>query len=208
MLADSIPFNESFEGYLEKYYSDEHVKFAFTVYFYMTKESSASRDNYTKEDLESYFYPDPGSFASNYTEGEYLKTSEIKTSAGKVYRQNVASFGSYWSENEHIMMSGFKTGDYVDFVLPAEKAGDYALLISFTKAPPTILRRYDAFQCVHTPSFLKLHTKTPLPTQRCFFVFIWLFYQIFYHFAGDNQAHHRGHKGNTSRDRFSTLLIH
>ena len=101
----------------------------------MLKESTASRDDYTKEDLESYFYPDPGSFASNYTEGEYLKTSEIKTSAGKVYRQNVASFGSYWSENEHIMMSGFKTGDYVDFVLPAESAGDYALLISFTKAP-------------------------------------------------------------------------
>lgn len=135
MLADSIPFEKSFEGYLEKYYTDEHVKFAFTVYFYMSKESTASRDNYTKEDLESYFYPDPGSFASNYTEGEYLKTSEIKTVAGKVYRQNVASFGSYWSENEHIMMSGFRIGDYVDFVLPSEKSGEYILLASFTKAP-------------------------------------------------------------------------
>ena len=55
LMADSVAFSSSFEGCLEKYYADEHVRYAFTSHFYLKNGGEAEREKYSTEDLNSYF---------------------------------------------------------------------------------------------------------------------------------------------------------
>ncbi len=55
LLADSVAFEKSFEGCLEKYYSDEHVKYGFTSYFYLKDGAKVEKQQYTDDELVNYF---------------------------------------------------------------------------------------------------------------------------------------------------------
>jgi len=55
LMADSIPFNTSFEGCLEKYYPGEIVKYGYTPFFYMKKGGNAERPKYSESQYFDYF---------------------------------------------------------------------------------------------------------------------------------------------------------
>ena len=133
LVGDNIPFYSSFEGYLEKYYSDDHVRYGYTSYFYLSADGKINTVR-APEDITSYFTPDPGAVASSFTEGEYM-TVTLNAKNAKASAQSMLSFGGSWSDGKQLFITGMKTGESAQLILPAEKAGNYMLLASFTSAP-------------------------------------------------------------------------
>ena len=54
-LADSVGFEKSFEGCLEKYYSDEHVKYAFVSHVYLKNGAKLEKEAYSNNEYLDYF---------------------------------------------------------------------------------------------------------------------------------------------------------
>ena len=55
LMADSIPFNTSFEGCLEKYYPGEIVRYGYTPFFYMARGGNAEKSEYSTSQYFDYF---------------------------------------------------------------------------------------------------------------------------------------------------------
>ena len=132
-IGDSVPFYDSFEGYIEKYYSDEHVKYGITSYLYLAPGAKVEREEYTSDELASYFTFDPGAIPSDLYEGEWMKVTG--SSVGAVYGpQGMAGFGGAWSENSQIFIRGLGVGGWVELELGSKTSGRYMLIASFTQA--------------------------------------------------------------------------
>ena len=130
-VIDSIPFQQSFEAYLEKYHRDRYANWVFTSFFYLEKNTE---DGYVpatlKQRTEYYAYPFPQ--ASTFYEGEDLKV--IDTSGRlKAESQVMTSFGE-WSNNEQFILKAGAAGDYVRFYINLLHSGTYEIQAAFTKA--------------------------------------------------------------------------
>ncbi|MBQ8400051.1 MAG: DUF2961 domain-containing protein [Clostridia bacterium] len=135
LVTDSIPFYESFDGYFEKYYSDEHVTYGYTAYYYLTPGSVVKGNEVETEKLLSYFTPDPGALITNFTEGEYLRYVGSNSPDISQAPQSLLNFHGEWSEDKHLFIKGLSVGKYAEYVLPAMTDGKYMLIASFTTAP-------------------------------------------------------------------------
>lgn len=136
MLGDSIAFEKSFDGYLEKYYSDEFVHYGFTPYYYLAKDSIVENCIYASEEKLDYYLPEASAYATNYTEGEHLHILQINSENGTVQRQHMPyTFGPLWSGDYQMMVKDFRIGDSVTAALPAATDGEYTVLVSYTSAP-------------------------------------------------------------------------
>ncbi|MBQ9080839.1 MAG: DUF2961 domain-containing protein [Clostridia bacterium] len=139
-LNDNVPFYSEFDGYLEKYYSDEYVHYAFAVCFYLDKEGSVDMERYSFDDYTNYFELDGSAYINDLTEGEdmYIQgyTGATPTS------QSMAARGALWSNDLQLFWQPTESGRTLELVLPAKSDGEYMLLASFTKAPD-----YGTFQC-------------------------------------------------------------
>ena len=131
-IIDNIPFQSSFEAYLEKYHRDEYASWVFTSYFYLDKDSD---DGYTSATLsertEYYDYPYPA--ADTFYEGEELKVIGT-TETRKAESQIMTSYGSMWSGDEQFIYKASAVGDYVTFYINVAESGTYKIKAAFTKA--------------------------------------------------------------------------
>lgn len=136
MLGDSVAFEKSFDGYLEKYYSDDFVRYGFTPYYYLAKDSFVENNFYSPDTKLDYYLPEPSAYASNYTEAEHLHILQINSKKGTVQRQHMPyTFGPLWSGDFQLMAKDFCIGDSVTAALPAKADGEYTVLVSYTSAP-------------------------------------------------------------------------
>ena len=140
LVGDAIPFDESFEGYIEKYYSDEYTKYSFTSYFYLAKDSTVEETNYEDTAVLDYYVP--------ASEGEYLVEGEdlyvagyhgtngtvVSTSAAHIDHQSMSGYSPAWSSGVQMIVYGLGESGSVDFTLPAPADGEYMLLASFANA--------------------------------------------------------------------------
>lgn len=129
-IAENIPFQKSFDGYIEKYFPNSRpTHYASTVYWYL---APGGVDPYTpvslKERLNWYLRPivkkKPGIW-----EGEDLKI--ISKSAGTAEPQML---GERFSEESHLWWIGARPGDTLTLALDVPKSGKYTLLLGLTKA--------------------------------------------------------------------------
>jgi len=141
LVGDAIPFDESFEGYMEKYYTDEYTQYSFTSYFYLAKDSMVEDVDYDDTAVLDYYVP--SSEGAYLVEGEdlYVKaynaaSGTVTTSAsGHIDHQSMASYSPAWSKGAQLIVYGLGAMGSIDFTLPAPADGEYMLLASFANAP-------------------------------------------------------------------------
>ncbi|MBQ7172175.1 MAG: DUF2961 domain-containing protein [Clostridia bacterium] len=134
LVTDSVPFSESFDGCLEKYYGDEYVRCGYTSYFYLSGEGEVVTEALSPEETLSRFRADPSAYASAFTEGEHLYPVSA-SGAGSAAEQQMTGFGISWSGYAQLFGKGVRVGDRFEWILPAEREGRFVLLASFTSAP-------------------------------------------------------------------------
>lgn len=141
LVGDAIPFDESFEGYIEKYYTDEYTQYSLTSYFYLAKDSTVENVDYDDTAVLEYFVP--ASEGAYLVEGEdlYVKAYNAAsgtvtgTSAAHMDHQTMSGYSPAWSKDTQILVSGLGETGSIDFTLPAPADGEYMLLASFANAP-------------------------------------------------------------------------
>jgi hypothetical protein len=134
-IPDSVPFHQSFEGCIEKYYPNEKpTLYAGTAYWYL---APAGEDPYPPVPLNQrvgYWVPVAAFKIKGVIEGETMNV--ISKTAGNPQVQDLTGFGeSQWSNDEHLWWTDAKPGDKLELALPVENAGSYNLVLQLTKAP-------------------------------------------------------------------------
>ena len=143
LVNDSVAFTESFDGYIEKYYLDEYVRYGFTSYFYLARNSTVTDKAYDHEAVLDYYVPDPSAYASGFVEGEELRDLVLHSENGRTAVQNMESYGIKWSGYRQLLVADLQNGDVLEALLPAPADGEYVLLASFTHASS-----YGILQCL------------------------------------------------------------
>jgi len=134
-VADSVPFQSSFEGSIEKYQFDRYpTQYAAVAYWYL---EAGGRDPYAPvaavAERRDYFaqphvYSEPG-----VLEGEGLKV--LKASTGGQGQQSMFVFGEKtWSGDSQLFWQPDRKGARLELELPVDKGGRYRLLARFTKS--------------------------------------------------------------------------
>lgn len=135
-VADQVPFQKSFEAYIEKYFPNSRpTLYAATAYWYLAPggldpypaASPAERVGYWDDALAAPRVV-PGAL-----EGEELRI--LRRTAGNPHPQELSGFGDQWSGDAHLWWIQAKPGDQLALAVPVAQAGRYRLLAQFTKAP-------------------------------------------------------------------------
>ena len=130
-IAENIPFQSSFDGYIEKYFkNDRYTRYACMAYWYL---SADGKDPYTSlgTDNRTNWYEKPVvKVVPGLYEGESLEVLG-KSLGGNVTIQEL--FGD-WSNNAQLWWVYDKPDGDMRIKLPAVKAGKYGIRMQFTKA--------------------------------------------------------------------------
>jgi hypothetical protein len=161
-ISDNVPFHQSFEGCLEKYYPNQRpTLYAATAYWYLDPRG---RDPYHPVPLNErigYWTPVEPFSVKGVIEGERLKI--ISRTAGNPQEQDLNGFSGQWSNDAHLWWTDAKPGDKLDLELPVTKAGNYRLSVQLTKAPDYgIVQLYLDGQKLGEP--IDLYHPTVIPT--------------------------------------------
>lgn len=129
-IAENIPFQKSFDGYIEKYFANNRpTHYAAVAYWYL---SADGQDPYkpvpVKYRLNWYVRPVVKTIPG-VTEGEALKL--VGPAAGSVEPQML---DERWSNNTQLWWISHQPNGRITLNLPVKKAGRYAVSMQFTKA--------------------------------------------------------------------------
>ncbi|MBQ2733123.1 MAG: DUF2961 domain-containing protein [Clostridia bacterium] len=133
--GDSIAFNESFDGYLEKYYGPEYTQYGFTTHVYLSDDSVVEDIIYDDEKPLDYYLIEADAIADSFTEGEHLNILAVNSEKGIATSQLMAyEFGPEWSNDLQLFCRRFAEGEGFKAALPAKHDGEHVLIASFTRA--------------------------------------------------------------------------
>jgi hypothetical protein len=126
-LADSIPFQTSFEGCIEKYYRTEEkgTLYAATVCWYLAPGGVDPYEPVPVEQRHDYYVKLP------VVAGGFRVLGEP---AGDPHTQKMTQYQDKWSGDDHLWWTGAKPGDKLDIALPVEADGRYDVSVILTKA--------------------------------------------------------------------------
>ena len=132
-VGDNIPFTESFDGSIEKYYpNSKPTLYACTSYWYLDSDGV---DHYRPAPIterKGYWGPIKVFRVKGAIEGERLKI--LKKTGGNANVQDLSGFGDGWSGEAHLWWINGKTGDVLELGLPVKEAGSYDVKMQLTKA--------------------------------------------------------------------------
>jgi hypothetical protein len=132
-IADQIPFQQSFDGYLEKYYPNARpTLYAATVFWYLEPDGDDPYAPVALPDRRDYYVQPVRTKKPGVLEGEDLKV--LACTAGNPHEQDLIVFGDQWSNDAHLWWVESKPGDRLVLALPVARAGRYQLAARFTKA--------------------------------------------------------------------------
>ena len=125
-ISDSVPFQTSFEGCIEKYFKNENpTLYSAVAYWYMApgatdgyRAAPAADRDYWEAD-----YREPG-----VNEGESLRIAKTH-----VHTAGVEWAGRAWSSETELFWWPLTMGETLEVAMPVEKAGKYRLVARFTK---------------------------------------------------------------------------
>jgi hypothetical protein len=133
-IADQVPFQKQFHGFIEKYYPNQRgTLYASTVSWYL---KAGGRDPYSPVPVEQrlgYYVLPQSRKVADAIEGESLRV--LDKAGGNSQAQDMAGFGDAWSSDAQLWWTGGKPGDKLELALPVAKPGTFKLLAQFTKAP-------------------------------------------------------------------------
>ncbi|HEX4086026.1 MAG TPA: glycoside hydrolase family 172 protein [Chthoniobacteraceae bacterium] len=136
-ISDSVPFQTSFEGCIEKYVpsvfpSDHGVLYAAEAFWYLDASGIDPYGPVPVADRIGYWvrpdiYKEP-----RVIEGEWLRPA-IRDP--EIHTQEMYEYGKGWSNDTQLLWSAKNIGARQELQLPAQKAGKYHLLARYTKGP-------------------------------------------------------------------------
>lgn len=127
-VADNVPFQESFEGTIEKYYRTEEkgTQYAATVAWYLAPGGSDPYGAVACEDRVGYFVKVPPTAGGFKILGEPM---------GTVQTQGLANHAKgKWKNNDHLWWTGARPGQKLEVAVPVKKSGKYRVSVVLTKA--------------------------------------------------------------------------
>jgi hypothetical protein len=126
-IADDVPFQKSFEGYLEKYFpNDWPTLFAVTACWYLSPDGDDPHGPTPVNERLGY-YRRPLISGGGYT----VRTRPI----GEVGTQDMRGFQTgQWHNDDQLWWRGAKPGNSLEIIVPVEKAGRYAVSAVLTQA--------------------------------------------------------------------------
>ena len=132
-ISDNIPFQKSFEAYIEKYYKNNRPTLYFgTVYWYLSKDGI---DNFKQIPVSKRVIEYPKHNApreKDAIEGE--NNSNIKAFGGILSIQDMCEFGKEWSGDEQLWWTKNKPGNYLAIIINSPESVEKNLIAQFTKA--------------------------------------------------------------------------
>ncbi len=128
-IADSVPFQSSFEGNIEKYFPNERTTlYAAEAFWYLNAGGTDPYEPVPVADRIGYWVRPVG-----YIEGETLKPAT--KSAHDPTRQDIYLFGKGWSSGRQLFWTPTQSGETTEIELPEKKAGTYTLKAHFGEGP-------------------------------------------------------------------------
>ncbi|RME91684.1 MAG: DUF2961 domain-containing protein [Verrucomicrobia bacterium] len=134
-IADNIPFWQSLEACIEKYFpNDRPTLYAATVFWYLAPGGEDPYRPVGPEDRAGYWDESMLAVwrAKGVLEGERLEV--LSRTGGQTQVQGMAGFAGRWSNDAQLWWTGAKPGDRLELALPVERAGRYAVKIRCTRA--------------------------------------------------------------------------
>ncbi|MBN1123899.1 MAG: DUF2961 domain-containing protein [Sedimentisphaerales bacterium] len=132
-IGDNIPFQISFEGSIEKYYSnDRPTLYACTAYFYLAPGQEDGYRPIRIEDRIGYWTDVVAFRIKGALEGEKLKV--LGKTGGNPRTQELYNFGENWSEEAHLWWTDAKPGNTLELAVPVKEDGSYNIKTQLTRA--------------------------------------------------------------------------
>jgi hypothetical protein len=133
-IADSVPFQASFEAAIEKYFPNERsTLYAAEVFWYLDAGGTDPYEAVPVTDRVGYWvrpdiYREPDAI-----EGESLRL--ITKPVHDIRKPEMYKFGKGWSGDKELFWGPTQTGETLELELPTQKAGPYRLKIHYTDGP-------------------------------------------------------------------------
>ncbi len=132
-ISDQVPFQEQFEGDLEKYFSnDRPTRYAATVFWYLAPGGTDPYLPVPVAKCTNYYVLPVARMIPGVTEGEQMKI--ISQTGGNPQIQVMTPWGSQWSDDAQLWWTEAKPGDKLVLALPVASVGRYQLLAQLTRA--------------------------------------------------------------------------
>ncbi len=134
-IADNIPFQTQFQGYIEKYFpNDRPTLYAATAYWYQVPGGKDPYQAVPVEERRGYWYPLVSNGVKGAIEGESLKV--VSCTGGQCTVQDMSGFTEgEWSRDEHLWWRDAKEGQKLTVEFQVEKTQNYFVRLALTKAP-------------------------------------------------------------------------
>jgi len=132
-LTDNVPFQNSFEAAIEKYYPNaKPTLYAATVYWYQAAGQKDPYEPVAVDQRKGYWTPIETFKIKGAIEGEALPI--LSKTGGNTTTQDMSGWGEVWSNEAQLWWTEGKPGNTLELGLPVEKAGTYRLIVQLTKA--------------------------------------------------------------------------
>lgn len=133
-IGDSVPFQNSFEGAIEKYFSNQRpTLYAATAYWYLAPGGNDPYGPVPVQERVGYWQPLQTLTVKGALEGERLRI--ISKTGGNPQEQGLTEFPGQWSNDAHLWWIAARPGDKLELAVPVTKDGSYKLGMQLTKAP-------------------------------------------------------------------------
>jgi hypothetical protein len=131
-IADSVPFQQSFEGTIEKYFPNQQpTLYDCMAYWY---QAPGGADPYGPVPLNQRLgYDHYTPVGEGGLEGEELAI--VRVSGGQTQKQQLGGWGMNWSKDAHLWWTGGKPGDVLVLSVPVARGGEYEIEAKLTQAP-------------------------------------------------------------------------
>jgi len=132
-VADSVPFQDSFEGAIEKVVpNDRSTLYAATAYWYQAPGGEDPYEPVPLAERFGYWRDPPGHQVEGVLEGEHLRVAEC--SHGRVAAQDMGPRGDDWSGGLQRTWLNAGLGSRLTLLFPVEQAGKYRLVVQLGKS--------------------------------------------------------------------------
>ncbi len=132
-LGDAIPFQESIEVYIEKYWPNKKpTRYAAVAYWYQAAGQADGYEAVPADDRTDYWEKPHGFKVIGALEGERLDV--VGQTAGRARLQDLYHYKGTWSDQAHLWWTHAKPGDKLTVSFPVRPPGQYRLILQMTKA--------------------------------------------------------------------------
>ena len=132
-IGDNIPFQKSFDAYIEKYYKNSRSTFyAGVAYWYLSKNGDDGIGETPLKNRLNYYAAYKAYKEKNALEGEELLIKSL--SNGKTRVQDLSFYGNYWSNEKHLWWTDAGKGDFIELEIDSPDSATKNLTAQLTKA--------------------------------------------------------------------------